>query len=287
MFDNSKLFSFPFMLVVAAFIGGCSGNVETALDWRIEGGGNSVMRGPEDPPIWSIVTPNSLDPSALVPTDLGRYPLSIEQMSAATAALLTGPQGVRLRKLLKYAVECALDLDERFEFSWTDEGGITHEEIYRGAVGFAPNWPTLALNVTEQEWVSGCVAARTNRQAKAVPISMRGGASELDVDAQEREFFSKREGAFWGNLFSATPYMRACYDAQNVDHSLSMDRECATGYEDEGGAMSQCGMIRVVGSCQQTCQAAVGDGYYSSCQVQREELPPNAQTHRVITVFLH
>jgi len=286
MFDKSKLFAFPFVLVVATFITGCGVNVDTVSGGGIGDDPDSAIQSPGDPSMASVVVPNSLDPAALQATDLGRYPLAIQSMSLGTAERLTGPDGTLLRKLLKYAVGCALAADAQFEFYWADETGTTHPETYVGLRGLAPHWRTQALDVIEQEKVSACLAARTNWYGEAVQISMRGSDAALTVDEEERAFFTKREGAFWGNLFSSTPYLRACYDWPNVLYSRSVHRECAAGHV-ENDTVHECGMLVITGPCQTTCLTPSADGYYSSCTVHRDDLPFDAQTHHAITVFLH
>ena len=275
------------MLVVATSVTACGADMDLPVDESIEGEVDSLMYSPEGPSTQSVILPNSLDPAALQPSDLGVHPLSIAGMSTATATLVKGPGGVLTRKLLRYAVGCALGPQTSFNFSWVDATGTTHSETYTGFAGIAPAWTDRALTVPEQEWVSACLAARTNWYGEAVRISMRAALPEFNTTNDgEESTFSYREGAFWGNLFSATPFLRACYDADNVEHSRLRHRDCATGHV-ENGTVLQCGIIAITGSCQQTCLAPTEGGYYPSCVVASGGVSGQEPAHRVISVFVH
>lgn len=278
MFKNSKLVSFP--LVAVPLLVGCDASIALVSE---EIAASSEAFSPVIPPTGSIIFTNSLQPEALIPNDLGVH--SLDTMSATTEALLSGPDGTLLRELLNYAVGCALDAHERVEVVWTDTNGHEHRESYRGQLGLAPDWQTQPLNVVEQERVTACLGARTNWYAQPMRISMRGNTSELENSHIEANQFPIREGAFWGNLFSAVPYVRACYDSANVAHAQAQGRECSAGHV-EAGAVVECGLIHVVGPCDEACAPGPTAGHYASCRADRPDLPGNAQTARVITVFL-
>lgn len=286
MFNQYKLTAFPFVLVVAASVTGCGADMDDALERCGEAEVDSLVYSPEYPSTQSIVIANSLDPMALTPSDLGVHPLSISGMSTTTVALVTGPSGTLVRQLLKYAVGCALDTQSRFEFSWFDATGAIHDESYAGSSGIAPAWSVRALDVAEQEWVSACLAARANWYRKEVKISMRASLPVLHGNTiGEVTSFPNSEGAFWGNLFSDTPFLHACYDSTNVTYSRLHYRDCAVGHV-ENGSEVECGIIDIIGPCQQTCLAPTNGGYYPSCPGASGGVPGSGQAQRVITVFL-
>lgn len=278
MFKNSKLVSFP--LVAVPLLVGCDASIALVSE---EITASSEASSPVIPPTGSIIFTNSLEPEALMPNDLGVH--ALDTMSAATEALLSGPDGTLLRELLNYAVGCALDEHERFEVVWTDTNGHVHRESYRGQLGLAPDWQTQPLNVVEQEWVTACLATRTNWYAEPIRISMRGNTPELTNANVEANLFPIREGAFWGNLFSAVPHVRACYDSANVAYAQAQRRECSAGHV-EMGTVVECGLIHVVGPCDEACAPNSTAGHYANCRADRPDLLNNAQTARVITVFL-
>ncbi|MBK8015177.1 MAG: hypothetical protein IPK13_28035 [Deltaproteobacteria bacterium] len=121
---------------------------------------------------------------------------------------LNAQQQADLEKLLKYAIECALEAGD--SVSVTFPSGA---KTFNGALGLAPIWKTGALDTTGQKAVSACLAARTNALGNTVRISLRNPAyAGLDVSPAERESFTTHEGAFWGNVFGTSPQLHACKD---------------------------------------------------------------------------
>jgi hypothetical protein len=178
------------------------------------------------------------------------------------------PTGDLARQLVRYAVSCALQGDQSFDFSWTDEDDVVHHESYPGLLGVAPSWATGPLNDAGQRMVSGCLAARVNYYGVSVMISSRSLQDPLKTltGSQELSDFPAVEGAFWGNLFGAQPYMNACYNAATVDNSRAWQRDCAVGHLISGGQTVECGIIHIVGPCADVCQKLNGAGqYYPSC----------------------
>jgi len=245
----------------------------------------SAWYNPESPSTEAIVITNALEPVALAPTDIALYPLSFSSLPVALAEQLQAPTGTNLRRLLQYIVGCALPRGENFDFEWTDFSGMIRQEHFRGDAGLAPNWKNEPMNVAEQEWVSSCLGSRSNWYGEPIRISMRGSLSELDVNDGERNVYHHREGGFWGNIFSSTPYLNACFDANNALYSRAQRRECAAGHL-ESGFIHECGMISIVGSCQQACSIVSPDGYYSNCSVYQNGSVVGPPTNRVITPFL-
>jgi hypothetical protein len=90
-------------------------------------------------------------------------------------------------------------------------------------------------------------------------ISLRGGHTSLGADPSERSSYNKQEGAFWGDLFSETPFVRSCYVPETVEYARTKLRECAAGHLD-GTATSTCGMLQRVGPCTAPLCATATDG---------------------------
>ncbi|HRI70855.1 MAG TPA: hypothetical protein PK156_41765 [Polyangium sp.] len=283
MVEHSIIAARTFALLAMTVAVGCIGNEDVAGFDELESSFDSAALGQVDPADVSVVIANSLAPSALVPTDLGIHSLS--NMSAATASSLRSANGASLRDLLEYAVGCALDVGDNFEFFWFDANGVKRQESYNGALGLARAWRNRALNVPEQHAVSACLAARTNWYEEPLSISQRGGLSRLSATADEINRYRYREGAFWGNLFGPTPYLQACYEESNVEYARARHRDCAAGHV-ESDSVVDCGMIAIVGSCQETCIGLTAGGYYFGCSARQEGLPPDVSMHLAVTVFL-
>jgi hypothetical protein len=240
----------------------------------------------------NALSPNALSPNALSPNALSPNALSPNALDPKALASLQDPGagGDLSRMLLKYTVSCALDSSQSFSFSWKDSARVVHNESYPGQLGIAPEWASGPLDVQGQELVSGCLCARTNWYGVQVIISLRyvDGVLRIVIDTPEHLFYPHVEGACWGNLFSATPYVSACNVPENAQHSRSAKRDCENGHINAQGQIEECGMIHIVGSCQDRCSAPILSGalgllgqYYPSC-----DDPAHGTNTNVITTAL-
>ncbi len=180
----------------------------------------------------------------------------------------TTETGALARQLVRYMASCALSNTQSFQFEWTDEQGALHTETYPGQLGLAPTWATQPLNTEGQRIISACLAARTNYYAVSVQISARSRLEPLrtKVNSIEVATYPDVEGAFWGNLFVAEPFLNACYNSPTVANSRAWQRDCATGHLNADGEIEECGIIHIVGPCNHVCGAlSPGGKYYEGC----------------------
>jgi hypothetical protein len=229
----------------------------------------------------NALTANALAPGALTAGALAGRPLAAGALGPEEVAAIQDPgvAGDLSRRLLKYAVGCALDGTRSLSFSWTDGGGGVHDETYPGSLGLAAAWAegSIDADVPAQEWVSACLAARTNWYGVTVTLSTRGNTPPLAApDAGELADFPEEEGAFWGNVFSATPTLFACHDPPHDANSRGRHRDCAAGHINDDGSTSACGIIQLAGACGAVCAPLAGGVYHPSC----------GGSGRVVTVFL-
>ena len=150
--------------------------------------------------------------------------------------------------LMTYLVSCALTPDKKA--SYTDASGNTWE--WWGYLGLAPNWDTDGLTVTEQRWLTACLASRVNEYGNNVEISQRGPVESLfNVKVPEVNNWTVLEAAFFGNMFAATPVYFSCLaEANYIDPEDG--RSCAlTDESDE----NRCGPIDVLGTCNDICDS--------------------------------
>ncbi|WP_437764449.1 hypothetical protein WMF27_35310 [Sorangium sp. So ce281] len=229
---------------------------------------------------------NALSFNALSFNALSFNALSHTALSREAASALKDPseRGELFRSLVKYTVSCALKESQSFRFSWTDRAGATHKEVYPGHLGLAPRWDRRPLDGEGKRMVSACLAAHTNRYGVSVGISMRSRQNPLrhEVGCGELDEYPHVEGAFWGNLFTETPYLRACYNPANVDVARAAKRDCAAGQLDADGDLEGCGMIEIVGRCKEYCGKLNRSGeYYKEC-----DDPEFGETRHVITTAL-
>jgi hypothetical protein len=233
----------------------------------------------------NALTPNALTPNALTPNALTPNALTPNSLSASALAAIKSPtqEGALSRQLLKYTVGCALDPVQSFTFSWTDSKGKSQTETYFGILGLAPSWSNKPLAGSDQAWVSACLASRVNWYGVSVTISSRGGHQGLNKSgSSELMTYGMAEGAFWGNLFSSTPYVFACHYSPNIDYSRSQSRDCAAGHLQPNGSVAECGIVDIVGACEALCQPLTNSGkYYPSCTG-----PDGVSSAAVMTTFL-
>ncbi|WP_438013831.1 hypothetical protein WMF18_23180 [Sorangium sp. So ce315] len=244
--------------------------------------------------------PNALDGNGLNLNGLNLNGLNLNALNPAslsTSALAaiknSGSNGALAREFMRYLVSCALRPDQTFSFSWTDSAGVVRQEVYRGDLGMAHWWATGAItnDTYVQRQVTACIAARTNWYGTHVTISLRNAEPSMSSSPSERATYTVREGAFWGNLFASTPYVRACYTPSGVARARQLQRDCAAGHlsvDPVTGAttVQQCGPMTIVGSCDVVCNRVDSNGgFYGGCL----ENPATSQwvrTDVVVTSFL-
>jgi hypothetical protein len=227
---------------------------------------------------------NGLYAGALSPATLGQAPLDPDWLGPSALAALadSGPRGELSRQLVKYAVGCAFDATQSFSVHWVDGVGTAHDDTYTGLLGLATSWAYRPLSSRSAQKVSACLIARVNYLGVSVTISSRGDDPGLAATAAELAAFTRQEGAFWGNVFTATPTAYACDFRENDAHSRAAGRYCAAGYDDGSGTLQGCGIIQRVGSCAAACGALGPSGYYPACSGDGG----GSYSYQVITVFL-
>jgi hypothetical protein len=253
--------------------------------------GASVAAGASELVIENALTPNALTPNALTPNALTPNALTPNALTPnaltpnALASLNdTAIAGDLSRLLMKYVVGCAFGEDQVFSFSWTDAAGIAHAESYPGHLELAPNWASGPLDAQGQQMVSACLAARINWYGVHVMLSIRSPTDPLRTKVKNAELdaYPNIEGAFWGNVFSTSPTLHACYDGTNTAYAHAHQRDCTAGHVDAQGVTTECGIIDVVGDCASACKGLHPTGkYYKSCQD-----PVSGKTAFVITTAL-
>ncbi|WP_437895887.1 hypothetical protein [Sorangium sp. So ce124] len=279
--------SFERTLIVLGWAGVLSGCAAEAVDigaWdEAVGESQGALLG------GNALSANALNLNALNLNALNLNALNLNGLSAQNLAALQdpGPSGALAREFVRYATSCALNGTASFNFSWTDSSGTIHNEGYPGLLGVAPTWASGPLDEIGQRMVSSCVAARVNYYQVPVLLSARSLRDPLKTLSSSQELidYADVEGAFWGNLFAAQPYINACYNSATVDNSRAYQRDCAAGHLISGGQIVECGVIHIVGPCSGVCQNLNGAGqYYPSCVDRPGQ--STATTKEVITTAL-
>lgn len=228
---------------------------------------------------------NALNLNALNLNALNLNALNLNSLNAGALVSLrrANADGELARELLRYMVSCALSDTQFVEIDWIDDGGIPQLDVYWGLLALEPSWATAPLSAGGARWVSACLISRVNWYGFPVLLSSRGSHGRLNTPSvAEVNDFSMMEGAFWGDLFSATPQAFACHDLANINHSRQKKRDCAAGH-DVGGSVDECGIIDIVGPCTPRCTlSASGGTFFESCAPE----PSGPNVGEVITVWL-
>ncbi|MDC0741261.1 hypothetical protein [Polyangium mundeleinium] len=266
----------------AVILLGCGGG-DVDLPEDVLEGEDALMDG-------NRLSSNSLALNSLALNSLALNGIAPNKLDAQSLAAIRAPtaQGELARAFVRYAVGCALTPLQSVSFSWTDAAKVVHQETYPGELGIAPAWAAGPLDLNGQRMVSACVAARVNYYQVPVLVSLRSMEAPLRLLAGARELveFPDVEGAFWGNLWGASPAIYACYNSATVENSRAWSRDCATGHLRDDGTIEECGMIDVVGPCSSVCASLNGGGQYYPFCVEKPYAAGNANTKLVITTAL-
>jgi hypothetical protein len=198
----------------------------------------------------NALTSNALTSNALTSNALTSNALTSNALTsnALTSNALSDPAA---RTLLRYVAGCALPAGEGIDL---EIDGQTYE--FRGEIGLAKSWGKEhgSCNEACRRWVSACVLARVNYLGEHVPISIRGERGELASSTQERDTFTRREGAYYGDIFASPPLYHACV----APDAPLLPRVC-------GPSLEGC-VMDVVGWCDDACDKPRGDRSFPKCR---------------------
>ena len=163
--------------------------------------------------------------------------------------------------VMRYVIACSLRQGETRTYTY---GAKTY--VWNGALGLAPDWASgLPATVTEQQLVSACLAAHVNKYGRSVALSVQGANARrepIPSSQQELQDFSKREGCFFGNLFTQEG-IYVGNDGRMLGSNESSVRACALG--NENLRSDACAPMHHVGSCADSCTLDPSGTYYSRC----------------------
>ena len=164
--------------------------------------------------------------------------------------------------VMRYIARCALPAGESLSWTW-------HNVSYTwlGVLGLAPGWGGgEPIAPAEQQLVTACLAAHSNKFGLHVGLSVRGpladGVSYIPLDPGEDVAFPRPEGCFFGNLFDGSGIFSGGFlDSWSADETNP--RGCAV----EGGLPGDCPPILNLGRCSDFCIEAPGEGptVWASC----------------------
>ncbi|MBA3672323.1 MAG: hypothetical protein H0W68_09920 [Gemmatimonadaceae bacterium] len=172
---------------------------------------------------------------------------SLTQLASTISGRAVGP----------YIVGCALAAGHNVTTSYVNDVGITTNITFTGAIGLVDGWTSAALTTAQQQFLSSCVLARTNRFGANVTLSLRGPSATLNTAAGETTNYPLQEGAFFGNVFGTqTFYVAAC---KGSGDTTIYGRDCAK--PGPLGTDTLCGYV-YAGLCSNVCTSGT---YFTNC----------------------
>jgi hypothetical protein len=174
-----------------------------------------------------------------------------------------------VNQFVSYLVECALPEGDSVTYKIQGK-----RYRFEGDFGLAPEWKDGPCRGNCQRWMTACMLARLNKTGEHVQISMRGPHDGLRLEQGEAQEFTKREAAYYGNMFDASDKIYACYSPGTP----SIPRVC-------GDSLNGCPM-NVVGSCDRACRDDARDGSFRDCGDRANVNRANRVFDEIITVFL-
>ena len=153
-----------------------------------------------------------------------------------------------------------------------DEPHHGHPVRLEWSLGLTPGWASgQPATLLEQELITACLAAHTNKYGRHVSFSIQGRdalGTPIPVDLQEFTTFAQREACFFGNIFNGEG-VYAGSDGQLSSDSSSV-RACGLAAGD------QCSPIHHVDPCADICKPDPSGNSYETCTY-------NGKTYRAIT----
>ena len=229
------------VVVAALLVGGC-------LDDELE------LSETED----AIVGANRLTANRLTANRLTANKVAANRLTANSLeaqALMATAEG---RDVMSFIVGCAMPSGQNLTLK--DPNGVSY--TYPGWLNLAPAWATRVPTVSERRWVTACLLARTNVNGVPVNISMRHDTNlALTTTSAERTKFTVAEGAFYGDLFAATPVLYACSN-RSWTQLVGQFRACALS---ANGVTTDCGFT-YTGSCSNTATCTDKTAPFGACK---------------------
>jgi hypothetical protein len=158
---------------------------------------------------------------------------------------------------MKYLVRCAVPVGQTRSYK---VGSTTY--VWPGSLGLAPGWSNgAAATLEEQQVVSACLAALTNKYGRSVLLSVQGTSAKglrIPTTSGEMLEFPLREACFFGNLFNGAGLFVGNDQGMLGANQASL-RACALM------GRTECEPLVHVGSCHEVCQQDATGTYFSRC----------------------
>ncbi|WP_224364038.1 hypothetical protein [Hyalangium versicolor] len=210
------------------------------------------------------LTQNGLTQNGLTQNGLTQNGLATNGLETADFAGWFSQDGALNATVMKYLVQCALPAGETRGYQDASTGT---SYLWEGGLGLATGWASgQPMSEAEQQLVSACMAAHVNKYGLHVSLSVLGRTAQqepIPYTAEELQNFPRREGCFFGNLFTGEGVFAAT-DGEYLDEAESSPRACALSTR-ENASVSECSPIVHVNSCEQYCTLDPSGLFYTQC----------------------
>ena len=173
---------------------------------------------------------------------------------------------------MKYLVRCAVPDGQTRTYT---SGTTTY--TWTGGLGLATGWASGApATLDEQQTVSACIAALTNKYGRSVQVSVLGLTAQhqpIPTSGAEQAAYTLHEGCFFGNLFNGDGLFVGNDQGMLLPNQSSL-RACALG-----GPAACAPALTHVGDCHHTCVMDSTGTYFTSCT-------HNGKTYHALTTRL-
>ena len=213
-----------------------------------------------------LTSENGLTTNGLTTNGLTTNGLTTNGLSAVVFGAWFAGNPTSNATIMKYLVKCGLPAGMSLGY-WF---GPTYYS-WPGELGLAPTWVSYGyLPLAEQQLVSACMAAHTNKYGVHVTVSVRGylpDGSAIPLSAGESSAYNQDEGCYFGNLFDGSGVFSA-YSSNSPLTSVGETslRACAVS---DGKKGSCAPMVSTGKTCQQICtgytSAVTGAFTFTSC----------------------
>jgi hypothetical protein len=205
---------------------------------------------------------NGLSVNGLSVNGLSVNGLSVNGLLSATFRDWFEADPATRDRVMKYIVLCAVPAGQTRTYT-SLVTGLSYS--WPGQFGLAPTWSEGAFAPeVEQQLVTACLAAHTNKFGINIPISVLGRnalGQDLPYTSSELATYSENEACFFGNAFNDAGIFAA--NARFFLHaSESTSRAC--GLSSRHGS-TDCSPIVHVGSCKEFCTMDSTRTYYTQC----------------------
>ncbi len=219
-------------------------------------------------------TLNGLGTNGLGTNGLNTSGLSLAGMNSPSFVTWFNQDPGLADKAMKYVVACAAA--EGSTRVWTNPA-TNKQYTWKGSLGLTPGWASGAVPTeAEQQIITACLAAHTNKYGHKVPFSLQGldaTGTPIPVDPQEFSTFAQKEACFFGNLFQG----EGVFAGNDGLWSNEKSSVRACGQEAPGSsAKNKCAPIQHVSNCSERCVPDPQSNYFLSCTY-------NGKSYRALT----